>query len=362
MYQPVPPYNDPVPPSTNQYRTWRAPGQLGDYRLLHSLPRVLFTLLSLLTRLWELYALRVDECDGAGHIFSTTRAPRCLIIVFFVMHIVTSTWEMNAHQYRIEWCSFIGTKIWRKSIHNPFIRWWGSPFSSSEILNAQLRCDNRPHQTRPNTMVKVWRKNQKWGSILRTFLGQFGRFLKIPDWNLQNVPFTQLRSPSCGASVLVHPRSGPGQRGSGYQQKKSTDIFLYKDGIVVCIFAMNNTKGEYQAVDYWLAGRWDGHGHEDADDGGARSSRGGLPHSTTSKASSCLNCWWLLKPVKLWGAWPVGVLLRRQNPWRWEKITVCTIISFTMLPRLLRWSIRAKSLPGWALDLYTIQLEGEAWL
>ena len=28
MYQPVPPYTDPVPPSTNQYRTWRAPGQL----------------------------------------------------------------------------------------------------------------------------------------------------------------------------------------------------------------------------------------------------------------------------------------------------------------------------------------------
>ena len=168
-------------------------------------------------------------------------------------------------------------------------------------------------------MIKIWKKNQKWGSILWTFLDQFGRFLKIPDWNLQNVPFTQLRSPSCGASVLVHPRSGPGQRGSGYQQKKSTDIFLYKDGIVVCIFAMNNTKGEYQAVDYWLAGRWDGHGHEDADDGGARSSRGGLPHSTTSKATSCLTCWWLFQPVKkLWGAWPVGVLLRRQNPWRWE--------------------------------------------
>ena len=28
MYQPVPPYTDPVPPSTNQYRTWTAPGQL----------------------------------------------------------------------------------------------------------------------------------------------------------------------------------------------------------------------------------------------------------------------------------------------------------------------------------------------
>ena len=28
MYQPVPPYTDPVPPSTNLYRTWTAPGQL----------------------------------------------------------------------------------------------------------------------------------------------------------------------------------------------------------------------------------------------------------------------------------------------------------------------------------------------
>ena len=80
-------------------------------------------------------------------------------------------------------------------------------------------------------------------------------------------------------------------------------------------------KGEYQAVDYWLAGGWDGHGHEDADDGGARSSRGGLPHSTTSKATRCLTCWCLFQPVKLWGAWPVWVLLRRQNPWRWEWIT-----------------------------------------
>ena len=211
------------------------------------------------------------------------------------MHIVTSTWRTKVYQCQIEWCSFMGTNI----IHNPFTRWWGCPFSSSEILNAQLRCDNRPHQTRPNTMVNVWRKNQKWGSILRTFLGQFGRVLKIPDWKWQNILFTQLRSPSCGASVLVHPRSGPGQRGSGYQQKKSTDIFLYKDGIVVCIFAMNNTKGEYQAVDYWLAGWWDGHGHEDANDGGARSSRGGLPHSTTSKATRrLLTCWWLFQPVK----------------------------------------------------------------
>ena len=104
-------------------------------------------------------------------------------------------------------------------------------------------------------------------------------------------------------------------------RKNQQISFLYKDGIVVWIFAMSDLKGEYKAVDCWLAGRWDGHGHEDADDGGARSSRGGLPHSTTSRATSCLNCWWLLKPVKLWGAWPVGVLLRRQNPWRWEKIT-----------------------------------------
>ena len=28
MYQPVPPYTDPVPPSINQYHTWTAPGQL----------------------------------------------------------------------------------------------------------------------------------------------------------------------------------------------------------------------------------------------------------------------------------------------------------------------------------------------
>ena len=28
MYQSVPPYPDPVPPSTNQYRTQTAPGQL----------------------------------------------------------------------------------------------------------------------------------------------------------------------------------------------------------------------------------------------------------------------------------------------------------------------------------------------
>ena len=163
----------------------------------------------------------------------------------------------------------------------------------------------------------VWRKNQKWGSISWTFLGTFGRVLKTPDWKWQNIPFTQLRSPSCGASVLVHSRSGPGQRGSGYQQKKSMYIFVYKDGIV-CIFAMSDLKGEYQAVDCWLAGGWDGHGHEDADDGGARSSRGGLPHSTTSKVTRCLTCWCLFKPVKLWGAWPVWVLLRRQNPWRWE--------------------------------------------
>ena len=154
--------------------------------------------------------------------FSTTGAPQRRIIVFFVMHIVTSTWRTKVYQCQIEWCSFMGTNI----IHNPFTRWWGCPFSSSEILNAQLRCDNWSEQTRPDTMIKIWKKNQKWGSILWTFLDQFGRFLKIPDWNLQNVPFTQLRSPSCGASVLVHPRSGPGQRGSGFQQKKSTDIFF----------------------------------------------------------------------------------------------------------------------------------------
>ena len=31
-------------------------------------------------------------------------------------------------------------------------------------------------------------------------------------------------------------------------RKKSMDIFVYKDGIV-CIFAMSDLKGEYQAVD-----------------------------------------------------------------------------------------------------------------
>ena len=46
MYQPVPPYTDPVPPSTNLYRTWTAPGQLKTgnvaWGLQTSAPRVLF--------------------------------------------------------------------------------------------------------------------------------------------------------------------------------------------------------------------------------------------------------------------------------------------------------------------------------
>ena len=211
-------------------------------------------------------------------------------------------------------------------------------------------------------MIKVWRKNQKWGSISWTFLGTFGRVLKTPDWKWQNIPFTQLRSPSCGASVLVHPRSGPGQRGSGYQQKKSMYIFVYKDGIV-CIFAMSDLKGEYQAVDCWLAGGWDGHGHEDADDGGARSSRGGLPHPTTSKATRrLLTCWWLFQRVNFEVPDQSEFSCGGRIPGGESKSQKCTIISFTMLPRILCWSIRTKSLPGWALYLYTIHLEGEAWL